>query len=260
MLLQGKSAIVTGASQGIGAAIAREFAAEGAEVLITARSAEKLEATAAAIRADTGGRVEVLARDLTEPDAAAQAVEQAVAAFGKLDVVAHSAGATKYGDFFQLTDQDFVDGFALKYFGAVRMTRAAWSHLMRSRGTVLNIIGVGARVSERNFAIGGSVNSALTNFTKAMADRGVADGVRVNAIHPGPVLTPRVRQRLDFIKKDKGLTDDDAAMAEMVAQWRVTRIGLPEDVARLAAFVVSDKGSLLQGSVIDLDGGATRAI
>lgn len=258
MRLQGKSALVSGGSQGIGAAIATAFAAEGASVLVTARSTGKLGAVANAIRA-SGGTVETLARDLTEPDAASAAVAASVAAFGALDIVAHSAGATKYGDFFDLTDRDFEDGFALKYYGAVRLARAAWPHLMRTRGRILNVIGVGARVTDKNFAIGGSVNSALTNFTKAMADRGVTDGVQVNAIHPGPVLTPRIQQRVDFIKKERGIGQTQA-MAEMEAQWRVSRLGRPEDIAALATFIVSDAGDLLQGSVIDMDGGATRAI
>lgn len=258
MRLDGKSAIVTGASQGIGAAIAKGFAAAGAEVLITARSPEKLDAVAGEIRA-AGGRAEIFAGDLKQPDTAAATVEAALGAFGKLDIVAHSAGATKYGDFFDLTDADFEDGFALKYYGAVRMTRAAWPHLVKTGGRIVNIIGVGARVSEKNFAIGGSVNSALTNFTKAMADRGVTDGVRVNAIHPGPVLTPRIRQRVEFIMREEGI-DEAAAMARMVANWKVMRLGEPEDIANLALFAVSDAGDLLQGSVIDMDGGATRAL
>ena len=102
----------------------KAFAAEGASVLVTARSTGKLGAVANAIRA-SGGTVETLARDLTEPDAASAAVAASVAAFGALDIVAHSAGATKYGDFFDLTDRDFEDGFALKYYGAVRLARAA---------------------------------------------------------------------------------------------------------------------------------------
>ena len=257
-MLNRKSAIVTGASQGIGAAIAEAYAKAGAEVLITARSQEKLDAVAQTIRA-AGGRAETFAGDLKQPDTAAAAVAAAVKAFGKLDILAHSAGATKYGDFFELTDADFEDGFALKYYGAVRMTRAAWPHLMKTKGSILNVIGVGARVSERNFAIGGSVNSALTNFTKAMADRGVQDGVRVNAIHPGPVLTPRIRQRVEFIMREEGI-DEATALARMEANWRVMRLGKPEDIANLAVFAVSEAGNLLQGSVIDMDGGATRAI
>lgn len=258
MRLDGKSAIVTGASQGIGAAIAEAYAKAGAEVLITARSQEKLDAVAATIRA-TGGRAETFAADLKQPGTAAEVVEAGLKAFGKLDILAHSAGATKYGDFFDLTDADFEDGFALKYYGAVRMTRAAWPHLMKTKGSILNVIGVGARVSERNFAIGGSVNSALTNFTKAMADRGVLDGVRVNGIHPGPVLTPRIRQRVEFIMREEGI-DEAAALAKMEANWRVMRLGKPEDIANLAVFAVSEAGDLLQGSVIDMDGGATRAL
>ncbi len=191
-MLEGRSALVTGGGQGIGAAIAMEFAREGAEVSIVARGAAALDGTAGRIRAETGRAVHAFAADLREPGAPAAAVEAALAAFGKLDILVNNAGATKRGDFFSLTDEDFVDGFALKFLATVRATRAAWPRLVETRGNILNIVGVGARVGAPDFTIGGPVNSACLNFTKAMAERGRTDGVRVNAINPGPVLTPRL--------------------------------------------------------------------
>ena len=105
--------------------------------------------------------------------------------YGQIDIVVNNAGATKRGEFLQLTDEDWADGFALKFFGAMRLTREAWPHLKKQAGSVLNISGVGGRMPGPLFTIGGSVNAALLSFTKAMADIGIRDGVQVNAINPG---------------------------------------------------------------------------
>ena len=258
-MLSGKSAVITGGSQGIGAAIAEIFAENGAEVMVIARTGSVLEETAAKIRAKTGRRVETLASDLREPEAPQAAVAAAIRAFGKLDIVVNNAGATKRADFFELTDDDFIDGFALKFFSMMRTTRAAWPHLIETGGSILNIIGVGARYGAPEFTIGGPVNSACHNFTKAMAERGRADGVRVNAINPGPVRTPRLQRTLERMMADRGLTEA-GAMDQVRSAFQATRIGEPEDIANLALFVTSPKGDLLHGAVIDMDGGAIKAL
>jgi NAD(P)-dependent dehydrogenase (short-subunit alcohol dehydrogenase family) len=258
-MLSGKSAVITGGSKGIGAAIAQSFAENGAEVLIVARTEADLRETAKRIRAETGARVETLATDLREAAAPAAAVAAAVKAFGKLDIVVNNAGATKRADFFELTDEDFVDGFALKFFSMMRMTKAAWPHLIDARGSILNIIGVGARYGAPEFTIGGPVNSACHNFTKAMAERGRADGVRVNAINPGPVRTPRLQRTIERMMADRGITQAEA-MDQVRNNFQATRVGEPEDIANLALFVTSAKGDLLHGSVIDMDGGAIKAL
>ena len=258
-MLSGKTTIITGGSQGIGAAIAEAFADNGAEVMIVARTASALEETAARIRAKTGREVKTLASDLREADAPAKAIDAATKAFGRLDIVVNNAGATKRADFFELTDEDFVDGFALKFFAMMRMTRAAWPHLIDSGGSILNIIGVGARYGSPEFTIGGPVNSACHNFTKAMAERGRADGVRVNAINPGPVRTPRLQRTLERMMTEHAISQSDA-MDRVRDTFQATRIGEPEDIANLALFVASEKGSLLHGAVIDMDGGAVKAL
>jgi NAD(P)-dependent dehydrogenase (short-subunit alcohol dehydrogenase family) len=258
-MLSGKKAIITGGSQGIGAAIAETFSENGAEVMIVARTEAALEETASRIRARTGQAVETLAIDLREPDAPASAVEAATRAFGKLDIVVNNAGATKRADFFELTDEDFVDGFALKFFSMMRMTRAAWPHLIESAGSILNIIGVGARYGAPEFTIGGPVNSACHNFTKAMAERGRADGVRVNAINPGPVRTPRLQRTLERMMVERGISETEA-MDQVRTNFQATRVGEPEDIANLALFVTSPKGDLLHGAIIDMDGGAIKAL
>ena len=119
----------------------------------------------------------MIAGDLREPSFAKSAVEAAVSAFGRLDILVNNARATKRADFFALTE-DWQDGFALKFHGYVCTTRAAWPHLRGSHGCIVNIVGVGSRAGSAEFTIGGSVNVALLNFTKAMADIGTKDGVQ----------------------------------------------------------------------------------
>lgn len=256
--LEGKTAIVTGASRGIGRAIAMRLAGEGAQVVLCARDGNLMEHAVKEIERE-GGRAAEFAVDLRELDAAKKTVDFALKTFGELDIVVNNAGATKRGDFLELTDEDWADGFALKFFGAMRLTREAWPHLRGQGGSVLNISGVGGRMPGPLFTIGGSVNAALLSFTKAMADVGIRDGVQVNAVNPGSVRTERYRRMLETTAKQQGI-DVAAAERNMIASARTTRVGEPEDIAALVAFVVSPEGRFLQGSLIDMDGGATKVI
>jgi 3-oxoacyl-[acyl-carrier protein] reductase len=176
-------------------------------------------------------------------------VDYALSAFGGISIVVNNAGATRRGEFLQLTDDDWSDGYALKFFGAVRLTRAAWPHLKASSGSLVNIAGVGGRTPGPDFTIGGSVNAALLSFTKAMADVGVRDGVQVNAINPGMVRTDRFKARLAHVSEE-----------QIVRELKITGIGEPEDVAALLAFVVGPEGRRLHGALIDIDGGATKTL
>lgn len=255
--LAGKAAIVTGGSRGIGRAIATEFAREGMNVLIASRNAATLEASARAISETCGVRVETFAADLADPAQAAPCVEAAVAAFGSLDVLVNNAGATKRGDFFALADADWEAGYALKFHGAVRMSRAAWPHLEQRGGAIINIVGIGSKTPARDFTIGGSVNSALVNLTKALADLGRDRGVRVNAINPGHIATDRLQHRVESSIAETG-EPREAVIAGMLKTLGIRRFGKPEEIAKLAAFLVSDQAQYIQGSILDIDGGATR--
>jgi 3-oxoacyl-[acyl-carrier protein] reductase len=256
--LKGKTAIVTGASRGIGKAIAVRLAAEGARVALCARDGNLLEQVAAEI-ARAGGRALALAVDLREMDAAKRVLEFSIGNYSQIDIVVNNAGATKRGEFLELTDEDWADGFALKFFGAMRLTREAWPHLKNQAGSVLNISGVGGRMPGPQFTIGGSVNAALLSFTKAMADVGVRDGVQVNAVNPGSIRTDRFRRMLETNAAQQGI-DLETAERKLIESARTTRIGEPEDIAALVAFVVSPEGRFLQGALIDMDGGATKVI
>src|SRR5271169_3742465 len=180
--LKGKIALVTGSSRGIGRGIAEALAAEGCDVMLTGRDQKALEEAASAIRAK-GRRAATSTLDLREPGTTETLIDQVQRAFGGLDILINNAGATKRGDFLELSDADWQDGFALKFFAHMRLIRAAWPELKKSRGSVVMISGIGGRTPGAEFTIGGSVNAALLSLTKALADRAVGDGIRVNTIN-----------------------------------------------------------------------------
>jgi NAD(P)-dependent dehydrogenase (short-subunit alcohol dehydrogenase family) len=256
--LEGKTAIVTGSSRGIGRAIARRLAEDGARVVLCARTSSALDEVVRTITA-ASGKAAAIALDLRDADSAARLVDFAVRTFGGLDILVNNAGATRRGAFVKLTDEDWADSFALKFFGAVRVTRASWPHLKKSAGSVLFISGAGGRTPGAEFAAGGAVNAGLLSLTKALAETGIKDGVQVNSVNPGTVRTDRLKTRLDTTMKEQGI---DLATAErrFVEGSGVTRIGEPEDIAALVAFVVGPEGRFLQGSLIDMDGGATKTV
>jgi 3-oxoacyl-[acyl-carrier protein] reductase len=182
-----------------------------------------------------------------------------MARFGRIDLLVNNAGATKRGDFLTLGDADWAEGYALKFFGAMRLCRAAWPHLMASSGSIVNIIGIGGRTGQAEFAIGGSVNAALMNLTKVLADRGVTDGVRVNAVNPGAIATGRLQTRLKTFAAEHGIGGAEAE-SRMARTLGVARFGQPEEIARLVAFLASPQASFCQGAIVDADGGQTRTL
>jgi NAD(P)-dependent dehydrogenase (short-subunit alcohol dehydrogenase family) len=257
--LKEKVALITGGNRGIGAAIAHELAREGVNLCLVARDNAALESTARTLVSTFGVRVKTVALDLRLADAADRAVADTVAEFGKLDILVNNAGATARGDFFALSEQDWEDGFALKFRAYVRMTRSAWPHLQKNKGTVLNIIGVGGWTAEGEFTIGGSVNAALLHFTKAIAQVGQRDGIRVNAINPGRIETERLGRNLERIAKSRGIATDEAR-TELLHSCHITRFGSPNEIGQTAAFLVSPRASFMQGSLVDVDSGERHSI
>src|SRR5215831_6584120 len=251
--LTGKVALVTGSSRGIGRGVALAFAEEGCDLMLTGRDEAALAEVAKTIRGK-GRKAAVSVLDLREPTAPAALIEAVKREFGQLDILINNAGTTKRGDFFELSDADWADGYALKFFAHVRLARAAWPLLKARRGSLVAIGGTSGRKPEKQFTIGSSVNAAVAAFTKCLADLGKEDGVRVNCIHPSLVETERQWRRIRAEVERTGEPE-----AKVRAQfWRETgiiRYGKVEDVADFITFIVSSRATWLHGATVDLDGG-----
>ena len=253
--LAGKVAVVTGASRGIGHAIAGALATQGMRLVLAARSQDQLEQLADSL--PTEALIQVV--DLRDPATPGVVIAAATARFGQLDLLVNNAGATRRGDFLSLSDDDWADGFALKFFGAMRCCRAAWPHLLSSHGSIINIVGIGGRTGSAEFTIGGSVNAAFLNLTKSLADRGIMDGVRVNAINPGSIATERLQIRIRSVADEHNLDETQAAW-QMAKSLGIARFGLPEEIAYAVAFLASPHSSYIHGTILDIDGGQTRTL
>jgi len=254
---EGKSVFVSGGSKGIGLACAKRFAAAGARVFLAASNAERLNAAVEDIRAGSTGDAACHAADLRTVEGCDAAAAAALDAFGGCDIFVHSAGATKGGIFPGQPDEDMVEGFALKFHAAVRLARALWPSLKENHGTVINIVGGFARTPAADFMVGGAVNAALANFTKALAEKGLLDDVNVNWIHPGLTVT----ERLDGIFADKAEQQSKSAAQveeEAVAAEGIRRLGRPEDVAELVAYLCSPPARHIHGTGLTIDGGGAK--
>jgi len=251
--LGGKVALVTGSSRGIGRGVALAFAAAGCDLVLTGRDQAALDEVAAAVRAK-GRKPIAAALDLRADDAPARLVQLAQREFGGLDILVNNAGATKRGDFFELTDADWADGYALKFFAHVRLARAAWPLLKARKGALVTMGGTSGRKPHASFTIGSSVNAACAAFSKALADLGKEDGVRVNCIHPSLVETERQWRRIRAEVERTG--EPEATIRERLCrETGIMRFGTVEDVADLIAFMVSARATWIHGATIDLDGG-----
>jgi len=256
--LTGKVALVTGSSRGIGRGIALQLAAEGCDVMLTGRDSQALDDVVAAVK-KLGRTAQYATSDLRAEGAPAALVVAAKGAFGHIDILVNNAGTTKRGDFLELTDADWSEGYALKFFAHVRLARAAWPELADRKGSMITIGGTSGRVPIAAFTIGSSVNSAAAAFSKALADRGKTDGVQVNTIHPSYVETDRLWKRIRADMERTGKSEAE------VREWHrndigVTRFGTPEDIGGLIAFLVSPRGRWMHGATIDMDGGEVKGM
>jgi 3-oxoacyl-[acyl-carrier protein] reductase len=253
---QGKVVVVTGGSRGIGREIAVEFARGGAQTVVVSSSPDNLAAATKTIAAAGGPAPLSITADLRKLDGVQQVFKTVKEKFNRCDILVNSAGATKAGNFVDLPDEAWMDGYALKLFGCVRMCRAFWPMLKAANGFVVNIGGGAARSPGADFSIGASVNAAMGNFSKALSQQGKKDGVNVNVIHPGATDTERFGELLDMRSRASGKSIDQLR-AEATTKDGIRRIGTPQDVAGMTLFLCSEKARHIQGTAIAVDGGAT---
>jgi NAD(P)-dependent dehydrogenase (short-subunit alcohol dehydrogenase family) len=253
--LEGKVAIVTGGSKGIGQATALGFLAEGASVLVCARGKEALEETVRSAGPQGEGRIIGMQADLTKGDAIKDVVAKCRGAFGRVDILVNNAGSARPGDFLQLPDEAWVDDWTLKFFGYVRMAREVLPIMQQQgNGVIINVIGTGALKPMGSYMIGGAANAALNHFTKALADEGAKRGVRVVGINPGPILTERLEK---FLSTFSSGNSREEALKKMTP---LGRVGKSEEVADLILFMASDRAAFIHGANITIDGGANPGL
>lgn len=251
-------AIVTGASQGIGQATAIRLAHDFSALVLVARSRSNLAQTAEAVKA-AGAQVLVIDIDLAEASAAQTVVDQTLAAFGRIDALLNIAGAVPQIDLFEMSDEQWRGGLALKLHGARRLTIAAWPALKKAKGSVVLMSGNSAVFPKAPYAAVGTINAAIVALAKAFSDRGIEDGVQVNSVLPGPVMTGRRRSYLAHWAPLHDMTVDEAT-ARFPKEAGIARYGEPQEIAELMAFLVSPGAKWMTGSVLRMDGGEVKSI
>jgi len=251
-------AIVTGASQGIGRATALRLARDFSAVVLVARNESELNSTATAVRA-SGAEPLIYALDLREAESVEILVRGTLERFGRIDALLNIAGAVPQIDLFNMTDAQWEDGLALKFHGARRLTVRAWDALMASNGSVILMSGGAALAPKPGFAAVAAINAAIIALAKAFAEQGIKDGVQVNSIVPGAVMTGRRRSYLERWAPAHDFTVEEA-MKKFPEEAGIARFGKPEEVADLIAYMVSPEAKWLTGSSVRFDGGEIKGI
>ena len=251
-------AIVTGASQGIGRATAVRLAKDFSGVTLAARSADALRDVATEVEKSGADSLSV-PLDLRDKESAETLVKKTLERFGRIDALLNIAGAVPQINLFEMTDEQWRDGLELKLHGARRLTVLAWEALKVSQGSVVLISGSAALDPKPGFAAVATINAAIIALAKAFAEQGIKDGVQVNSVVPGPIMTERRKTFMQKWAPAHGMTVEEATK-KFPAEARISRYGTAEEVADLMAFLVSPAAKWLTGTSVRIDGGEIKGI
>lgn len=256
--LSGRRALITGGSKGIGLSVAEELAAEGVDVAICARNAAEVESAGQHLRA-LGRTVHAQVADVTDPAQVIELVERSVEALGGLDILVNNAGAAHPGNFESLTDEDWQADLDVKLYSQIRCTRAALPHLRRSPAArVINVNSVYARYPDPSFFATTVNRAACLNLSKALAREFGPEGILVNSINIGFVVTPQWQN----IRARRAPESSEEEFFASLAKEEVPlgRFGTADEVSGLVAFLASDRASYLTGTSIDVAGGMGKYV
>ncbi len=252
--LTGKKVLVTGASQGIGQALAESFAREGCDLTVVARSGERLQALASDLLKRFGVSTRVITLDMTEAGAIETIVKQA----SDIDILVNNAGTIPGGNLWDVNATQWRAGWELKVFGYIDMTRAFYPLFKaRGQGVIINNIGIGGENYDFDYVAGTTGNAALMAFTRAIGGRSLRDGVRVVGVNPGAVSTPRIQKVLR--RRAEAEFGDADRTEELLAKLPLGRAATAQEIADLCVYLASDKSAYTSGAIFTVDGGITSA-
>lgn len=251
-------AIVTGASQGIGRSTAIRLARDFSAIVLAARNAAELKEVANAVKI-AGAEPLVFDLDLSKVESAETLVKTTLERFDRIDALLNIAGAVPQIDLFEMTDEQWRAGIELKLHGARRLTIRAWDALKKSKGSVVFMSGSASLDPKPAFAAVAATNAAITALAKAFAEQGIKDGVQVNSIVPGAVMTERRRTFMEKWAPAHSMSVEDA-MREFPKEVGISRYGQPEEIAELLAFMVSSAAKWMTGTSVRMDGGEIKGI
>jgi 3-oxoacyl-[acyl-carrier protein] reductase len=258
--LTGKVAVIGGASKGLGRACAEVLAAEGARLALCSRSQPELEKTAREIHDATGAEVLAFAGDLDRPETIRDLIAAAVARFERLDILVNNSGGPPLARAHNATEEQWAIAVQRSLLFFARMSREAVPHLRRSGGgRIINILASTVYQPIPNLALSGATRMGVVAFAKSLADEVGRDGILVNNVCPGSILTERMLSNVTARAKETGLSVE-AALAQRAAETAVGRVGRPEEMAYLVAFLASSRSSYITGTTMLVDGGLVRSV
>ncbi|MFN8682383.1 short-chain dehydrogenase/reductase [Paracoccus sp. P2] len=249
--LQGKRALITGASKGLGAAIARSMAAEGCNLVLVARDAERLAALRADILADSPDLdIQLIDIDMRAPGACEKIAQEA----GQLDILVNNAGDIPGGTVLDVDEERWRKAWDLKVFGYINLTREIYRKMAAARsGVIVNVVGTAGERPRGDHIAPASGNAALIAFSRALGLDSVHEGVRVLAVNPGPSETDRQMDRWKARAAER-LGDPDR-WRELVADYPFGRMARPQEIADVVTFVASERASYMSGTAVTVDAG-----
>src|SRR5882757_2652416 len=246
-------AVVTGASQGIGRATAVRLAKDFTGLVLAARNGEALKEVAAEVKS-SGADPLAFALDLSTSESAETLIKGTLDRFGRIDALLNIAGAVPQIDLFEMTDEQWQAGLELKLHGARRLTILAWEALKASKGSVVLISGSAALDPKPGLAAVATINAAIIALAKAFAEQGIKDGIQVNSVVPGAVMTSRRRSFMEHWAPEHGMRVEEA-MKQFPEKVGIAGYGKPEEVADLLAYMVSPIAKWMTGTSVRMDGG-----
>ena len=259
--LKGKVAIVLAASKGLGRASAAALAAEGAQVVIGARNEQVLRDAAEQMGRESGSQVLAVPTDVTKPDDLTAIVEAAVREFGQIDVLVYNAGGPPPGSFEMFNDAQWEAAFELSLLSVVRLIRLVLPHMRKQgSGRIINIVSTSVKQPIDNLLLSNAIRPGVIGLAKSLSIELAPENITINNVCPGRILTDRIRQvyQLDT-KQQQGISEEEA-LKDAVQGIPMGRIGQPEELGALVAFLASEQAAYITGTTIQVDGGVTRSL